>query len=151
MGKFWSRFDLRQRRNRKFSGDDQGSLSERTVHTPYRPMWGKTAIDTVSFKNLYRKYLISSAAQGASGPGTYPVGIIARIKKYIFVSEYGYIFSCTRRGKILHRWLNHAWRNLRMNQNDIFVREYGYNSSAVDLHARDKRCVLLVYLVLGNN
>ena len=39
MGKFWSRFDLRQRRNRKFSGDDrQGCLSERTVHTPYRPM-----------------------------------------------------------------------------------------------------------------
>jgi hypothetical protein len=26
LGKFWSRFDLRQRRNRKFLGDDQGCL-----------------------------------------------------------------------------------------------------------------------------
>jgi hypothetical protein len=34
LGKFWSRFDLRQRRDRKFLGDDQGCLlSEQTVHT----------------------------------------------------------------------------------------------------------------------
>jgi hypothetical protein len=31
LGNFWSRFDLRQRRNRKFFGDDQGCLSEQTV------------------------------------------------------------------------------------------------------------------------
>jgi hypothetical protein len=31
LGKFWSRFDLRQHRNRIFLGDDQGRLSERTV------------------------------------------------------------------------------------------------------------------------
>jgi hypothetical protein len=31
LGKFWSRFDLQQRRNRKFLGDDQGCLSEQTV------------------------------------------------------------------------------------------------------------------------
>jgi hypothetical protein len=31
LGKFWSRFDLQQRRNRKFLGDDQGCLSEPTV------------------------------------------------------------------------------------------------------------------------
>ena len=31
LGKFWSRFDLRQRRNRNFLGDDQGCLSKRTV------------------------------------------------------------------------------------------------------------------------
>ena len=31
LGQFWSRFDLRQRRNRKFLGDDQGCLSEQTV------------------------------------------------------------------------------------------------------------------------
>jgi hypothetical protein len=31
LGKFWSRFDLRQRRNRIFLGDDQGCLSERTI------------------------------------------------------------------------------------------------------------------------
>ena len=31
LGKFGSRFDLRQRRNRKFLGDDQGYLSELTV------------------------------------------------------------------------------------------------------------------------
>jgi hypothetical protein len=29
--RFWSRFDLRQRRNRKFLSDDQGCLSEPTV------------------------------------------------------------------------------------------------------------------------
>jgi hypothetical protein len=33
LGEFWSRFDLRQRRNQKFLGDDQGCLSEQTVHT----------------------------------------------------------------------------------------------------------------------
>ena len=31
LDKFWSRFDLRQRRNRKFLGDDQGWISEQTV------------------------------------------------------------------------------------------------------------------------
>ena len=31
LGKFWSRFDLRQHRNRKVLGDDQGFLSEPTV------------------------------------------------------------------------------------------------------------------------
>jgi hypothetical protein len=31
LGKFWSRFDLRQRRDRKFLGDDHGCLSEQTV------------------------------------------------------------------------------------------------------------------------
>jgi hypothetical protein len=31
LGTFWSRNDLRQRRNRKFLGDDQGCLSEQTV------------------------------------------------------------------------------------------------------------------------
>jgi hypothetical protein len=31
LGKFWSRFDLRQRRNQKFLGDDQGCFSEQTV------------------------------------------------------------------------------------------------------------------------
>ena len=31
--KFWSRFDLWQRRNRKFLGYDQGFLSERTVQS----------------------------------------------------------------------------------------------------------------------
>ena len=29
LGKFWSRFDLRQYRNRKFLGDDQGCLANR--------------------------------------------------------------------------------------------------------------------------
>ena len=33
LGKFWSRFDLQQRRNRKFLGDDQGCLSKQTVQT----------------------------------------------------------------------------------------------------------------------
>jgi hypothetical protein len=33
LGKFWSRFDLQQRRNRKFLGDDQGCLGEQTI--PY--------------------------------------------------------------------------------------------------------------------
>ena len=31
LGKLWSIFDLQQRRNRKFLGDDQGCLSEQTV------------------------------------------------------------------------------------------------------------------------
>ena len=31
LGKFWSRNDLPQRRNRKFLGGDQGYLSERTI------------------------------------------------------------------------------------------------------------------------
>ena len=31
LGKFWSKNDLRQHRNRKFLGDDQGCLSEQTV------------------------------------------------------------------------------------------------------------------------
>jgi hypothetical protein len=31
LGKFWSKFDLQQRRNRKFLGDDQGCLSKQTV------------------------------------------------------------------------------------------------------------------------
>jgi hypothetical protein len=31
LGKFWSRFDLRQRRNWKFLSDDQGCLIEQTV------------------------------------------------------------------------------------------------------------------------
>jgi hypothetical protein len=30
LGKFWSRFDLRQRRNRKFLGDDQAGVLKRT-------------------------------------------------------------------------------------------------------------------------
>jgi hypothetical protein len=34
LGKFLSRFDLWQRRNRKFLGDDQGCLSEQTVCIP---------------------------------------------------------------------------------------------------------------------
>jgi hypothetical protein len=36
LGKFWSRFDLRQRRNRKFLCDDQGCLSEQTVYCSTR-------------------------------------------------------------------------------------------------------------------
>jgi hypothetical protein len=32
LGKFWSKNDLRHHRNWKFLGDDQGCLSERTVH-----------------------------------------------------------------------------------------------------------------------
>jgi hypothetical protein len=33
LGKFWSIFDLRQRRNQKFLVDDQGCFSEQTVLT----------------------------------------------------------------------------------------------------------------------
>jgi hypothetical protein len=36
LGKFWSRFDLQQRRNRKFLGDDQGCLSKQTVRLPMK-------------------------------------------------------------------------------------------------------------------
>jgi hypothetical protein len=35
LGKFWSRFDLQQRRNRKLLGDDLGCLREQTVAGSY--------------------------------------------------------------------------------------------------------------------
>jgi hypothetical protein len=33
LGKFWSRFDLQERRNQKFLGDDQDDQGEQTVES----------------------------------------------------------------------------------------------------------------------
>ena len=56
LGKFWSRFDLQQRRNRKFLGDDQGCLSEQTVLVPKIYKRNAVYIITVALQYIGRVY-----------------------------------------------------------------------------------------------
>jgi len=54
LGKFWSRFDLRQRRNRKFLVDDQGCLSKLNLvlnlaHVPFHVPWYLLKINASKF------------------------------------------------------------------------------------------------------
>ena len=68
--KFWSRFDLRQRRNQKFLGDDQGCLSEQTVLV--WPAENQCTVARVSVN--FRKFspCIARAQRARAGLTVYP-------------------------------------------------------------------------------